>query len=159
MLSATELHSIPEPLDVPSGLERMIKGVHLSTEGSPQILADSFFDVFVPYEDGVEGKGWLIDIANPKWMPVVESTLRPFFYNPLDGMWKDLTLFGGTYSLDMVQVSPAGTHTAPAVGRSLCSPPSHVMVRGKGIACPLWLGYAAFSSSLHLSTAVAASGA
>lgn len=102
VLSATEFHSMPEPLDVPLGLERMIKGVHLSTEGSPQILRGSFFDVFVPYEDGVEGEGWLIDIADPKWMPVVESTLRPFFYDPLDGMWKDLTLFGGTYSLDMV---------------------------------------------------------
>lgn len=102
ILSATEFHSMPEPLDVPTGIERMIKGVHLSTETTPQVVMDSFFDVLVPYEDGTGGEGWLIDIADPKWLPVIESSLRPFFYDPLNGVWKDLTLFGGTYSLDMM---------------------------------------------------------
>lgn len=101
VFSATEFHSLPEPLNVPAGVERMVKGVHISTEQTPSF---SFFDVFVelniPYEDGLEGEGWLIDINDPKWTPIIEPTLRPFYFNPVQG-WQELGNLG-SFSLDMV---------------------------------------------------------
>ncbi|GIV15170.1 MAG: hypothetical protein KatS3mg022_0605 [Armatimonadota bacterium] len=97
VFSATEFHSMPNPLNVPVGLERMVKGVHISTEQIPQVNIDSFFDVFVPYEDGMEGEGWLIDIRDPKWTPIIETTLRPFFYEPSMGEWLALDV---PFSLD-----------------------------------------------------------
>jgi len=96
VLSATEFLSMPDPLNVPAGIERMVKGVHLSTESTPQVFLPSFFDVFLPFEDGLEGEGQLIDLRDPEWTEIIESTLRPFYYDHLDGMWKDLTDVGGS---------------------------------------------------------------
>lgn len=94
VFSATEFHSMPNPLDVPTGVERMVKGVHISTEQPVQV--QSFFDVFteikIPYEDGLEGEGWLIDINDPKWTPIVEPTLRPFYFDHSSGQWLALSV-------------------------------------------------------------------
>lgn len=103
-LSATSFVSMPDPLNTPAGIERMVRGAHITVDwlGS----APSFFDVFVelqiPFEDGNEGEGWLIDLNDPKWTPIIEPTLRPFIYHEQARLWKDLSLFGGNFSLDTI---------------------------------------------------------
>lgn len=112
VFSATEFHSMPDPLNVPAGVERMMKGVHISTEQTPQVSSffDVFFDITIPYEDGQEGEGQLIDVKDPKWMPIIESTLRPFFYEPSSGKWFDLQVpFTLNTTNDFLQMRvPAG---------------------------------------------------
>lgn len=89
-LSATTLRSMPDPLNVPTGLERMLKGVHISTELPPVVNIGSLFDVIIPFEDGIEGEAFLIDVNDPDWKRLIGSSLRPFYYDHSAAQWVDL---------------------------------------------------------------------
>lgn len=103
--SRTSLYSMPVPFDTPSDVDRMVKGAHIDVTGlsqQPPLLTNSLFTLTIPYEDGVEGDGFLIDIADPDYGSIIESTLRPFIYDPLSAIWKSIDPFalGGSYFLD-----------------------------------------------------------
>ena len=103
-LSRTSLYSMPNPFSTPPGFDHMMKGVHIDVtglSGHPQ-LTDELFNFTIPYEDGTEGEGFLIDIADPDYGSIDELSLLPFFYDPSDQRWKQLDpfAFGGDYFLD-----------------------------------------------------------
>ncbi len=103
-LSRTSLYSMPNPFSAPPGFDHIMKGVHIDVtglSGHPQ-LTDELIKLTIPYEDGTEGEGFLIDIADPDYGSIDELSLLPFFYDPLDQTWKQLDPFalGGNYFLD-----------------------------------------------------------
>ena len=105
-LSRTDLSSMPLPFDVPAGVFNMLKGAHIDITGVPGIpgLTDALFTLTIPYEDGAEGEGFLIDVNDPDYGRLIESTLRPFLYDPLAQSWLsiDPAALGGSYVLDTV---------------------------------------------------------
>lgn len=107
-LSWSDMYSMPDPFRVPLGIDRMVKGVQLNVTGTsaiPMLVPTSFLSLDIPYEDGLEGEGFLIDLADPEYSPrIIESSLQPFLYNPLSRNWShiDPLALGGTYFLDTV---------------------------------------------------------
>ena len=105
-LSWSDMYSMPDPFRVPLGIDRMVKGVQLNVTGSvelPRLDPTSFFSLSIPYEDGLEGEGFLIDLADPEYSRrIIETSLKPFLYSPLSRSWSpiDPLALGGTYSLD-----------------------------------------------------------
>lgn len=103
-LSRTSLYSMPEPFATPDGIDRIMKGVHIDVRGlfNPPVLTDELFTLTIPYEDGAEGNGFLIDIADIEYGPIIENSLQPFMYNPLTQSWESIDVFalGGSYFLD-----------------------------------------------------------
>lgn len=104
-LSRTSLYSMPDPFAVPADVDLMIKGVHIDVTGlgGPPQLTSQLFALTIPYEDGVEGPGFLIDLADPEYTAIIESSLRPFLYVPDLQSWArlDPLLLGGFFTLDM----------------------------------------------------------
>ncbi|WP_255991956.1 PEP-CTERM sorting domain-containing protein [Chitinolyticbacter albus] len=103
--SITSMYSMPSPFSTPAGVGRMIKGVHIGLtglSGVPEIDPEGYFTVRIPYEDGVEGDGFLIELADPQFPRVDESLLRPFFFDSLSSTWRQVNpaALGGAYSLD-----------------------------------------------------------
>ena len=103
--SLTSLYSMPSPFSAPAGTDRMVKGVHIGVtglSGPPQADPAGLFTVRIPYEDGVEGDGFLIDLADPQFPGIAESALRTFLFDPLSSSWKSVNPaeLGGSYLLD-----------------------------------------------------------
>jgi hypothetical protein len=92
-LSRTSMASMPDPYAVPDGVDRMMKGVCITAAALQDILLFNtgvFFTVVMPYEDGVEGYGYLIEVADPDWGELIEEYLQVCIFNPLDGSWHTL---------------------------------------------------------------------
>lgn len=105
-LGRTDMITMPSPHTVPNGVSRMVKGVEIEIIALQlqSINPNAFFQVSIPYEDGMAGEGWRIDVADPDYGPVVEQALRPFVWDPQHGAWVQLdpAALGGTFNLDMV---------------------------------------------------------
>lgn len=101
--SRTSLYSMPFDVETPIGVDHLIKGIHIDVtgvSGAPE-LTRILMEITIPYEDGVEGQGFLIDVGDPEYGPFLETSLSPYFYNPLDQRWEQLDFAqGGSYALD-----------------------------------------------------------
>lgn len=104
--SRTSLYSMPRPWDVASGAERMIKGVHIDITGSggPPALGTDPFQLIIPYEDGLEGEGSLLELGDREYTALREDTLGLFFYDSQSLIWRPLdpSHFGGVVAVDTV---------------------------------------------------------
>lgn len=103
-LSLTSHYSMPDPSAVPPDVDLVIKGVHIDVAGlgGPPLLTSELFTLTIPFEDGLEGQGFLIDLADPEYTRILESSLRPFVYVPALQSWASLDpfLLGGFFALD-----------------------------------------------------------
>ncbi|MFO1320114.1 MAG: hypothetical protein U1F52_10895 [Burkholderiales bacterium] len=104
--SRTSLYSMPRPWDVAGNAERMIKGVHIDVTGGggPPALGSDLFLLVIPYEDGLEGEGSLLELGDREYTRLREDTLGLYFYDSLSRVWRPVnaTSFGGFLSVDTV---------------------------------------------------------
>lgn len=102
-LSRTSLYSMPFDVETPIGADVLLKGIHIDVTGvagTPQ-LTRSLMEITIPYEDGIEGEGFSIDVGDPDYGPFRETSLFPYFYNPLAQQWERFDFdLGGSYALD-----------------------------------------------------------
>lgn len=99
LLSRTSLRSMPSPFFGDQWPDRLIKGVDIVVSGasSPVITnPNSLFELLIPYDElGIE-------VNDPEYPLLDESTIQPYFYNPVTHNWLSLdpVAMGGSYYLD-----------------------------------------------------------
>ena len=103
--SRTSPISMPDAFATPPDIERMIRGVRIDVAGSgelPALDSTGFFVVTIPFEDGKEGEGFLIDLADPEFGRIAAASLRPFVFDPVSEIWNNIDPagLGGSFFID-----------------------------------------------------------